>query len=175
MSSQTNLLALNASIEAARAGELGKGFAVVAEEVRSLADGSAKAVKDITFILHKIQNLSLQVLERITSGVATVHEGTLVTEATQIAFEEIVYTSKDTDNQVKEITHEIQRMVDEIKNVEEMSESIAAITEQSSAGSQEVAASAEEQTASLEEILASASMLSNMAIDLQKMVQQFKL
>lgn len=52
---QTNLLALNASIEAARAGEQGRGFAVVAEEVRKLADQSAKAVMSISDRIEKIE------------------------------------------------------------------------------------------------------------------------
>jgi methyl-accepting chemotaxis protein len=150
---QTNLLALNAAIEAARAGEQGRGFAVVAEEVRKLAEQSARAAKEIGELITATQAESRKALESMTLGVKDVEMGTEVVSRTGITFAEIL---------------------DDVKGISKQVEETASAAQELSAGSEEMAASIEEQSSTMEEMAATAEELRASAERLFQELQKFK-
>ena len=135
---QTNLLALNAAVEAARAGEQGRGFAVVASEVRSLAQRSAAAAKEVKGLIHlSVQRVDTGV-ELVGASGRTMHEiAASVRKLTDVVTE----ISAATDEQSRSID-EVNRAVSQIDIVTQQN---AALVEQAAAASK----SMEQQTGSL--------------------------
>lgn len=104
ISEQTNLLSLNASIEAARAGEAGRGFAVVAEEIRKLADDSAKAAGKIQ---DNVANISRQTKSTVEDAGQAQEMVALQTEVV----EKVVVIFRDMSQQMAELVSGLKDIV----------------------------------------------------------------
>lgn len=127
---QTNLLALNAAVEAARAGEQGKGFAVVAEAVRSLAQRSAVAAKEIASL--------------IKENVENTEHGSRVASASGVVLNEILVAVKKVSELNNEIASGSKEQAEGLEQITKAMNQLDQATQGNAASSEEVAAASEE-------------------------------
>ena len=125
---QTNILALNAAVEAARAGEQGRGFAVVASEVRSLAQRSAAAAKEIKVL--------------INDSVEKVGNGSKLVEQAGATMQEVVNSVKRVTDIVGEISSASQEQTTGIEQINHAITQMDQVTQQNAALVEEAAAAA---------------------------------
>lgn len=144
---QTNILALNAAVEAARAGEQGRGFAVVASEVRSLAQRSAAAAKEIK--------------ELIGDSVEKVDAGSRLVEQAGATMEEIIASVKRVTDIIGEITLASTEQESGIRQINQAIAEMDSVTQQNAALVEQASAAAES--------------LRNQASSLTQAVGEFKL
>ncbi len=172
---QTNLLALNAAIEAARAGEHGRGFAVVAEEVRKLADGSAKAADEVAASVRMIRKELEDVVKTISTGSGMVADVEEVSKGAEGAFEDIIAAV----NQVREAASKVGIAAlgnnKAIVQVEVAVRSVGATAESHAASAEQVSAAAEEQSAATQQMSAASVELLQSAARLKELVSGFKI
>jgi methyl-accepting chemotaxis protein len=158
---QTNLLALNAAIEAARAGEHGRGFAVVADEVRKLAEGTTSATKEIAQMIKSIQDGTKTAVGAMQEGSTQVEVGVKFTGRAGESLKQIIQMSERVGEMIVQIATAATEQSKASDEINQNMERIATLVNESADGAQHSANACRN--------------LSGLALDLQKMVGNFRL
>lgn len=139
IAAQTNLLALNAAIEAAHAGEAGLGFSVVAEEIRKLAERSARATKDVANLIKSIQNETSEALSAMEVGMKEVKGGSSLASQASRALQDISSAVRQSSELIEEISAASDEQARVTSNLAGAMQTISSITLETSAGAHETA------------------------------------
>ncbi|MBI2275926.1 MAG: methyl-accepting chemotaxis protein [Dechloromonas sp.] len=158
---QTNLLALNAAIEAARAGEQGRGFAVVADEVRKLAERTARSTSEIASMIDQVQAVTADAVRSMESVV--------------LEMGEVARLSEDAGQSIKQIDEQSHCVLTVVGGITD------ALAEQSSASNdialrvEQIARMTEENSTAVRQTAAAAQALESVSQTLESTSRRFKL
>jgi methyl-accepting chemotaxis protein len=170
---QTNLLALNAAIEAARAGEQGRGFAVVADEVRNLADSSARAALEAREVVESVRGQVHAALGRMQAGSERVSG---VGDLSRTALDSVQRIAAAAGESAELTTRMAGRAEEQRQRLAALLEEIATIAqlaEQNGQGATGVATAAREQAETLGEVERAVAALGHVSVRLNTYIARF--
>lgn len=175
IASQTNLLALNAAIEAARAGEAGKGFAVVAEEVRKLAEQSARSTASIESIIERINGHTKNTAAAMDIVLQDVQHGKEVVLEAGRVFESITASIEGVAGQIGEVTATSEEMSASAEEIAASSVESAEIAQLAAISTQQTVSITNRQDLLISDMAHSVESLAAMSAQLNELTGRFKL
>jgi len=172
---QIKLLGINAAIEAAHAGQYGAGFSVVAGEIRSLAERTADATREITSLVASIKSGIDEVEKVMGGGLEKVANGADLAERAGEVLKEIRQSVEGNKSRLRKIAAAMMEMQAYSHEVGQVMESVAAVSEENAAAIEEVSASTREMTSQLKQVNELTESLTNMAEAEQQLLAKFNL
>lgn len=168
---QTNMLALNAAIESARAGEQGRGFAVVAGEIRSLAEQSDRAAKNIARLIEVIIGDTNEAVCAMDKSSKIVREGMDIIKEAGSAFNKVSEAGTQMDGMVQQVSSSTTSAADSSGKLAEIVGSISEINHTNLSELQDIAAAAQEQLAAMQQVASSVMDIERISDELLQVVK----